>query len=172
MSTPFLGSILSVAFDFAPKGYVSCNGQLLAINQNQALFAVLGTTYGGNGVQNFALPNLQGRAALSSGQGQGLQDYVLGQIAGEESVTVNTGQLPMHNHLCKANSGGATTKNPSGGVLCGIGMYNASPPDSAAGFMAAGEISHAGGSQPHENRTPYLVINWIIALQGIFPSRS
>lgn len=85
MSTPFLGSILSVAFNFAPKGYISCNGQLLPINQNQALFALLGTTYGGNGIQTFGLPNLQGRAALSSGQGPGLQNYVLGRIAGAQS---------------------------------------------------------------------------------------
>jgi len=144
----------------------------MAINQNQALFALLGTTYGGNGTSTFLLPNLQGRAALSSGHGSGLSDYVLGQIGGEERVTLLQTQLPTHNHQCKANSGGATTKNPSGGVLCGIGMYNTSPPDLASGSMSPAEISPAGGSQPHENRTPFLTINWIIALTGIFPSRS
>ena len=172
MSTPYIGSILSVAFNFAPKNYVSCNGQIMAINSNQALFSLLGTTYGGNGVQTFALPNLQGRAAMSSGQGPGLSNYTLGQVGGEESVTLLQTQMPQHNHQCKANSGGATTKNPSGGVLCGIGMYNTSPPDPASGSMSAAEISNAGSSQAHENRSPFLVINWIIALQGIFPSRS
>jgi microcystin-dependent protein len=173
MAEPFLGEIRLVGFNFAPNGWAFCNGQILSITQNTALFSLLGTTYGGDGMTTFALPNLQGRVAVHQGNGAGLSPYVIGEIYGVESVTLLVGQLPAHNHGVNASASKGSKASP-------IGEYPAS--DAAGitaeygptptGLMNPGMIVAAGGNQPHENRQPSLVLNYIIAIVGIFPSRS
>ena len=182
MSEPFLGQIQIFSFNFPPKGWASCNGQLLPINQNQPLFALLGTMYGGNGQTNFALPNLQGRAPLHYAG----SPYPQGQAAGETAHTLSLTELPQHNHLMSAlpingtpDLAGITpgvTKAPAealvslqGGGTNEAQLYGTGP---ITGAMHASTISNAGGNQPHENRQPYLVLNFCIALQGIFPSQN
>ena len=167
MSEPFLGEIIPVAFSFAPKGWALCNGQLLPINQNQALFSLLGTTYGGDGRTTFALPNLQGCAANMVGSG-----FALGQRGGEELHTLTMQEMPVHQHQVLATATAASSIDPNNNVLAVAPVYISSPPDTAAGQMGTGTISVAGASQPHENRQPFLVLNYIIALQGIFPSQN
>jgi microcystin-dependent protein len=165
MSTPFLAEIKIVPWGFPPKGWASCNGQLLPINQNQALFSLLGTTYGGNGQTNFALPDFRGRAPMHSGQG-----FTLGQSGGQEFHTVNAGETPAHTHQVNAQSAAGSTNMPLNNFLANS---NVSPyrTDSNTTFAPA-MVSTVGGSQPHENRQPFLVLNFVIALQGIFPSRN
>src|SRR5579872_426070 len=163
--TPFLGQLLAVAFNFAPKGWALCNGQLLAISLDQALFSLLGTTYGGNGQTNFALPNLQGRVPISSGQAPGLSDYPLGQIGGQESHTIIQQELPTHTHFLTGTSAAGTLANAAGNMLASSPMYISGPGNSS---LVANSLSNSGGSQAHTNIQPYLVINWVIALQGIF----
>ena len=170
MSTPFLGEIKLVSFNFAPKGWALCNGQLLPINQNQALFSLFGTTYGGNGQTTFALPNLQGRVPVYQGQG-----FVLGQAGGETAHTLNLNELPTHAHLASINTGTGTFKSPANNFWAppagqGYTMYN--PTNAPGAAMAPQTVAPVGGSQPHENMPPYLVINAVVALQGIFPSRN
>ncbi|MFZ0041987.1 MAG: tail fiber protein [Solirubrobacteraceae bacterium] len=167
-SQPFLGGIFMFGGNFAPQGYAFCNGQLLSISQNTALFSLLGTTYGGDGVTTFALPNLQGRVPIHSGNGAGLSPYVLGQNGGTENVTLTQGQMPAHNHVIQAG-GAETTSFPAGAVPAQNGAYTtgATPVQ-----MASGALTNAGGSQPHNNIQPYLTITFIIALQGVYPSRS
>jgi microcystin-dependent protein len=175
MTTPFLGEIRAFSFQFAPTGWLMCNGQLLPINQYQALFALLGTTYGGNGVQNFALPDLRGRVALHTGPAT-----PLGQVQGQETVALSAAQLPVHNHSVAAGANGATNPiaDPGPNVILGSGSANAngSPPvsvySSAASNVALAPLAPTGGNQPHENRMPSLVMNYCIAMSGIFPSRS
>jgi microcystin-dependent protein len=170
---PFLGEIDLVAFNFSPKGWAACNGQLLPINQNQALFALLGTTYGGNGQTTFALPDLRGRHAIGFGQGSGLASYSQGQVGGEESVTLTVGQLPAHTHTAQASSAPGTSPGPGGNYWASqnqVFLYSNAPSGTTA--MAASAIGATGGGQPHDNMPPYLVLNYIIALQGIFPSRN
>jgi microcystin-dependent protein len=173
MATPFLGQITMYGFNFAPRGWALCNGQTLPINQNQALFSLLGTTYGGNGTTIFALPNLQGRVPVHSGngsQGPGLSPYSLGEQTGSENVTLLSTQIPAHTHPVVA-SGNA----PSQGALSNAVWATAAniPYASAANAsMAAGALSVAGSSQPHPNMAPSLVVNFCITLQGIFPSRN
>jgi microcystin-dependent protein len=168
MSTPFLSEIKIVSFIFAPKGWALCNGQLLPINQNQALFSLLGTTYGGNGQTNFALPNLRGRLPMHMGQG-----HTLGEAAGSTSVTLNIQQLPTHVHFLSASN---TSTN--GGIVAGndklLGNAGTSIYTNPQNLvpMLPQCVSNVGGSQPHNNMMPYLVLNFIIALQGIFPSRN
>lgn len=176
MGEPFLGEIKSVAFPYAPKGWAFCNGQLLSIAQNTALFSLLGTTYGGNGQTTFALPNLQSQVAVHAGQGPGLDLYVQGEVVGQEAVTLNTSEIPPHNHLVAANGNSATTNDPSAGIYA---TPNVNPrmqtlyTDGATNTsLAPGTVSVTGGNQPHENRQPFLVNNYIIALIGIFPSRN
>lgn len=165
MSSPYLGEIRMMSFNFAPKGWALCNGQLLPINQNQALFSLLGTSFGGNGTVNFALPNLQGRTPIHTGNG-----HVWGEAAGTASVTLNISQLPQHTHLASAASGPGTTATPTNNLL---GDYlNGYAPSGPATTLANDELTTAGSGQPHENRQPYLAINFCIALQGIFPSRN
>lgn len=169
--SPYLGEIMAVPYNFAPKGWAFCAGQLLAINQNQALFALLGTTYGGNGQTNFALPDLRGRSAISSGQGPGLSNYNLGQVGGEESVTLLVTQMPIHNHSVQASSNLGSQPSPVGSAWAVQGrspIYSAS----ADTFLSPGAVSIAGNGQPHDNLSPYLAMNYVIALQGIFPSRN
>jgi len=168
MSEPFLSEIKVVSFNFPPKGWALCNGQLLPINQNQALFALLGTTYGGNGQTNFALPNLRGRLPIHMGSG-----HTLGEAAGSTSVTVNIQQLPTHLHTLQAVNQNSTTNAPSNTVLFSNSTSSqAYQPPANLVAMSPQAVSSVGGSQPHNNMMPYLVLNFIIALQGIFPSQN
>lgn len=169
MAEPFLSEIRLFSFNFAPRGWAQCLGQLLPINQNQALFALLGTTYGGNGTVNFALPDLRGRVPVHSGAG-----FVLGQRAGSESHTLNVSELPQHVHVASGTNTSATTTAPGGSLYASASAAVGTPfgPPGSPVAMAAGSIGLVGGSQPHENRQPFLTINFCIALQGIFPSRN
>jgi microcystin-dependent protein len=172
MDEPFLGYIALVAFNFAPQGWAFCNGQLLPISQNEALFSLLGTTFGGDGVTTFALPDLRGRVPIHSGQGLGLSPYVLGQLAGSESVGVNVNEMAGHTHLPQCATASGNSTGPGGAVWAatsGDNLYAASTPGVA---LAAQAIGSAGGGQNHENRQPFLGVNYIIALVGIFPSQS
>ncbi|MFZ5815174.1 MAG: phage tail protein [Bacillota bacterium] len=167
MSEPFLAEIKIISFGFAPKGWAFCNGQQLPINQNQALFSLLGTTYGGNGQTTFALPNLQGRVPIHMGGGN-----ILGQSGGEPVHTLSVNEMPVHTHQVMANGAGADSTGPAGKVWAPstANPYTAgASPDTALNSAA---ISPAGGGEPHENMQPYLVLNYVIALQGIFPSRN
>jgi microcystin-dependent protein len=192
MSQPFLGEIKMFGGNFAPRGFAFCNGQLMAISQNTALFSLLGTTYGGNGQTTFALPNLQSRSPMHWGQGPGLSQVVLGEMSGTESVTLLTTQMPAHTHIITTSGNGGSITLPC--------STNPGDSDSPAGripaISAGGEEQYAdpsaanaqtapvnvtvptptagitGGSQPHDNRSPYLAVSFIIALEGIFPSRN
>lgn len=169
MPEPFLSEIRIFSFNFAPKGWALCNGQFLPINQNQALFSLLGTTYGGNGQTTFALPNLQGRVPIHEGNG-----HTLGEAAGTESVTINMQQMPTHTHLMSGNVADANAANCNQGavlnnVWANSGKLNFSTSQFDA-VMSPATVTNIGGSQPHTNMSPYLVLNFCIALQGIFPS--
>lgn len=174
MSEPFVGQVIAVGFNFAPVGWALCQGQLLPISQNAALFSLLGTTYGGDGQSTFGLPDLRGRAALGMGQGSGLQPYVLGQPGGVELVTLTANQFASHTHALQA-AATATTATPGSGVVLGTPAA-ATPTYAAAGTatqLVGSTVSPAPGSDgPHENRQPSLAINYIIALFGIFPSQN
>jgi microcystin-dependent protein len=179
MSTPYLGQISMFAGNFAPKNWAMCNGQILSIQQNTALFAVLGTYYGGNGVTTFALPNLQSRLSVHMGQGPGLSNYVIGQIGGDTQVTVLSQSMPSHTHLLTATTATATAPQISSSVLpahpTGPEPYfyvNQTSPPTTLIAIAPGAIGPAGGNLPHNNMMPSLCITFIIALQGIFPSRN
>lgn len=175
MQDPFLGEIALVAFNFEPIGWAFCNGQLLSIAQNQALFSLLGTTYGGDGVTNFALPDLRSRVPLHFGQGPGLSSYALGQSVGVESVALQTPQIPAHTHSYspQASSQPGSTSTPNGALWAGSAsgdtLYNSGASNTN---MAPQTLGQTGGGQAHENRQPTLALNYIIALQGIYPSRS
>lgn len=174
MAQVFLGSLMCVPYNFAPVGWAFCAGQLLPISKYTALFSLLGTTYGGDGKVTFALPDLQGRSPISSGQGPGLSLYDLGQAEGEELHTLITPELPIHSHTPQAASGrGVTTSTtPAGNVLAGGGANEYAPPNSPVNqTLSANAVHPAGGNLPHENRMPFLAMNWVIALQGIFPAR-
>ena len=166
MSEPFLSEIKIVSFNFPPKGWALCNGQFLPINQNQALFALVGTTYGGNGQTTFALPNLRGRLPIHVGNG-----HNLGESAGTTSVTVNIQQLPTHTHAFMGSSTAGDTPVPSNTVLASTPALIYGPP-TALTTLNPINVSSVGGSQPHNNMMPYLTLNFIIALQGIFPSQN
>ncbi len=170
MATPFIGQIVIAGFDFAPRNYAWCNGQLLPINQNQALFSILGTTYGGNGTTNFALPDLRGRVPIHWGAGPGLSFVNLGQVSGTESVTLLATQMPTHTHPALASPSAPAVGVPTGNAWAtgGSAAYAAT----ADTTMAASALNNVGGSQPHENRAPLLVLNYCIALFGIYPSRN
>ena len=168
MSTPFLGQLLLCSWNFPAKGWALCNGQLMSIQQNAALFSLLGTYYGGNGIQNFALPNLQGRTPVGIGTAEGI---TIGQMAGTESVTLLSTEVPLHTHQVNATTSAPGTTSPSGALLArGTASVYAGATNLVA--MNAASVSFMGGSQPHENRQPYLVMNWCIALSGIFPSQN
>jgi microcystin-dependent protein len=169
MSEPFLGELRIFGFNFAPRGWAMCNGQVLSIAQNTALFSLLGTTYGGNGQTTFALPDLRGRVPVHFGQGPGLSDIDLGEQAGSEVVTLTVDQLAAHNHGIAASNGSATASRPANNFLAAGGSYATS---SDGTTMNPGMVQNAGGSQPHENRQPFLGLNVCIALEGIFPSRN
>lgn len=166
MADPFLSEIRIFSFNFAPRGWALCNGQLLPINQNQALFSLLGTTYGGNGQVNFALPDLRGRVPMHMG-GQ----LTLGEKAGEEVHTLTVSEMPTHTHPIKGSSDGPTVTTPSGNFFASNTGFT--PYGTAANVAMAPEcVSNVGGSQAHENRSPYLALSFCIALQGIFPSQN
>jgi microcystin-dependent protein len=170
MTEPFLGELRLLPYNFAPQGWATCDGQIMSIAQNTALFSLLGTTYGGNGQTTFALPDLRGRVPIHAGQGPGLTNYTLGEVAGTENVTLTPGQLPPHGHTVSA-SGSATTKNPTNALpaVTGAGSSYGTTPDVQ---MNPGMVAGGGSGQPHTNIQPYLVLQWCIALQGIFPSRN
>lgn len=169
MSEPFMSEIKIFSFNFAPKGWAKCDGQLLPINQNQALFSLLGTTYGGNGQTNFALPNLRGQVPIHMGNG-----HTLGEAAGSTAVTVNIQQLPTHLHTvipaASANNN-ASAVDPANNFWANSGKTNFTL-DNPNSVMLPPTLGNTGGSQPHNNMAPYLVLNFCIALQGIFPSRN
>jgi microcystin-dependent protein len=169
MSTPFLGEVKIISWNFPPKGWAFCNGSLLQINQNQALFSLLGTTYGGDGRTTFGLPNLQGRTPVHVGQG-----IIQGQASGETAHTLTSAEMTTHTHTPVGTSTAAAVGAPSGNFWASGGqqVYFNPPPATAPASMATQAISNVGGSQPHNNMSPYLVLNFVIALQGIFPSRN
>lgn len=174
MSEPFIGQITLFAGNFAPRGWAFCQGQLLAIAQNTALFSILGTTYGGNGTTTFALPDLRGRVPLQQGQGPGLPPYQLGQMGGEPSVTLIINQIPIHSHSLNIDPNSGDQITPQGHVLAAeasgaAAVYSASQPSN---IMNPASIGGTGGNQPHDNMQPYLGLNYIIAMEGIYPSRN
>lgn len=169
---PFLGQIIMFGGNFAPRGWAFCDGQLLPIASYSALFSILGTIYGGDGRTTFALPDLRGRAPIHEGVGPGLETYRQGQRGGVEHVTLNITQIPSHTHLAAAKAAsGVDADTPAGNTWSNGEVYSSGKPTET---MDTGAISvlNAGGSQSHENRPPFLVVNYIIALQGVFPSRS
>lgn len=168
MGQPFVGEIRMVGFNFAPAGWAFCNGQLLAIAENDALFALIGTTYGGDGQVTFGLPNLQGRMPVHQGSG-----YVMGQAAGSETVTLTSGQLPVHSHAALAQTASGNLPTPGGAVWAAstLNQY-AGPGTTPNATMNAGNLLSTGGNQPHENMSPFLTINFVISLFGIFPQRN
>lgn len=175
MATPFLGEIRVVAFDFAPQGWLDCDGRLMSIAQNTALFSLLGTTYGGNGTTNFALPDFRGRVGVHVGQSPGTSIYVQGEEAGTEGSGLTLNQLPAHNHALNASTGNATTNNPTVGLFAKpfiTGRFQNLYNDTANAACSANMILPSGSGNAHENRQPYLAMRYVIAVQGIFPSRS
>lgn len=175
MSNPYVGEIRMVAFNFAPYGWALCNGQLMSISQNTALFSLLGTQFGGDGKSNFALPNLQGMAPMCQGSGAGLTQRVMGETGGEPSVTVLQTQMPSHTHSAQA---GAASNSDTPGPTTIFGDGGRGKPEAYAAAsgspatMSAGAVGTAGGNQPHNNLPPYLVSNFVIAMVGVFPPRS
>lgn len=170
MSEPFLGEIYIVPYNFAPRGYAFCAGQILPIAQNTALFSLLGTTFGGNGQTTFALPDLRGRVVVGVGQGPGLSNVDLGEVGGTESTTLTQNQLPAHSHLASATQAAATGTRPANRFpATGPAVYGDASDGST---LNPAFIQNTGGSQPFAIRNPYLGVNYVIALQGIFPSRN
>jgi len=173
MSDPFVAEMRIFPFNFAPRGWAMCNGQLLPISQNTALFSLLGTMYGGDGKTTFALPNLQGSVPTHQGQGPGLSGYVVGQSGGSETVTLIQTELPAHAHQASGASGNGPT-SPANNTW-GTGAGRTPPPTYVNGspnVTMGNALSVAGGSQPHNNMQPYLTLNICIAMQGVFPARS
>ena len=169
--SPFVGEIMLFAGNFAPNGWALCNGQLLPINQNQALFSLLGTTSGGNGTTTFGLPDLRGRAPIHFGQGPGLSSYSQGQVAGVEAHTLLATEMPAHTHVARADAANGTSDTPTGLLPA---RNPAGIPTHGAGTgaqLASTFLATTGGSQPHNNMQPYLVISYCIALTGVYPSR-
>lgn len=171
MSEPFVGEIRMFAGNFAPRSWAFCDGQLLAISQNDALFSLLGTIYGGDGRTTFGLPDLRGRIPVHQGSGPGLTPRNIGHRSGSETVTLNTNELPPHRHELYASKQVSTSPNPTNNVFA-RSVGDVYTPDLTPATMNAGVISQTGGSQSHGNVMPYLCVNFIIALFGIYPSRS
>ena len=167
MAEPFLSEIRIMSFNFAPKGWAMCNGQMLPINQNQALFSLLGTTYGGNGQTTFALPNLQGRVPIHMGEG-----YTLGQNGGEQAHTLRMAEVPQHIHMLTASTADGAAVVPAGNLLAVTNNQLYRNTQSDLTTLSPSSVSSAGGSQPHINMQPSLTLNFCIPLQSIFPSRN
>jgi microcystin-dependent protein len=174
MSDPFVAEIRIFAGNFAPKGWAFCNGQLMPIAQNTALFSLLGTTYGGDGKSTFALPNLQGRAPMHPGQGPGLSLHALGEAAGSDTATLLESEIPAHSHTLVANPNNAERPSPADNLparTVGASLYQSDTTQGLVG-MAPEALAPAGGDQPHNNMQPYLTMTFIIAMQGVFPPRT
>ena len=169
MGTPFMGEIKIISWNFAPQGWAFCGGQFLPINQNQALFSILGTTYGGNGQTTFALPDFRSRVPIHTG---GQIGATLGQAGGQEFHTVTLSEMPAHNHIAQIQPANANTGNPTGNFLAGIPSFGYRNQLTALTTLHPSTVADVGNSQPHENRQPFLVVNFIIALVGVFPSRN
>lgn len=170
MSEPFLAEVRIVGFNFAPRGWAFCDGQILPINQNQSLYSLLGTTYGGDGRTSFGLPDLRGRAPVHVGASNGGEFYRQGAKTGEETHTVSAAEMPAHDHSTSGSGNDGSTKDPSGKVLGGALNLYADPTDLTS--IVSGSIANVGGSQAHNNMQPYIAMNFCIALQGLFPSRN
>lgn len=176
MSNPYLGEIRLLPYTFAPADWHDCDGSMLAISQYETLFVLLGTTFGGDGVQTFGLPDMRGRVPIHNGTGNQLNTYLLGQYAGDEAITLNTQQMPQHTHTMFATSAGANTGIPSGtvelGAISGDSLYTSSITGLSAKPIVGNMIGNYGGNTAHENRMPTLTMRFCIALSGIFPSQS
>jgi microcystin-dependent protein len=172
MSEPFLAEVRMMGFNFAPRGWGFCDGQILPINQNQSLYSLLGTTYGGDGRTTFALPDLRGRTPIHVGRSNGGQFHTEGQKSGEETHTLSANEMPQHDHVLMANAEPGNSSSPSNNTLANFpaGYTDYSP--ASAVEMRSGSITNVGGGQAHENMQPYLAVNFCIALQGLFPSRN
>ena len=174
MLEPFIGAICMFGFNFAPKNWATCDGQLVQIQQNTALFSLIGTTFGGNGVQTFGLPDFRGRVPVHQGQSTSGTVYTMGEAAGSETITLTTSQMPMHNHMVNANSANGDTGAPAGAIFANSGAtdreyLSTGQPNEQ---MSPNIVSQNGGNQPHDNMQPFLTVNFCIALYGIFPSRN
>lgn len=171
MSEPFLAEVRIVGFNFAPRGWAFCDGQILPINQNQSLYSLLGTTYGGDGRTSFALPDIRGRAPMHVGRSNGGGDHRLGQKSGEETHTLAGNEMPQHDHVLQATNTQANSDQPTGHVFARAAgtVYGEFGAQQA---LASGTVANVGGGQAHDNMQPYLAINFCIALQGLFPSRN
>jgi microcystin-dependent protein len=181
MSQPYVGQIFMFAGNFAPAGWMACNGQIIPISENDVLFQLIGTTYGGDGESTFALPNLQGRIPIHMGQGAGLSSYQIGQTGGAESVTLTTQQIPSHNHMAQTSTVGGTSASPQSGSILADEVTQGAPSGGNAYAYVAGNtaplaplpgntVVNAGGNQPHENMQPFGVVLYCISLFGIFPT--
>jgi len=171
MADPFVAEIRIFPFNFAPRGWAWCDGQLLPLSQNTALFSLLGTTYGGNGSSNFALPDLQGRAPMHPGQGPGLSLHDLGETGGSETVTLLESEIPSHSHTARASTDDDDSTNPVGNSYGQLSVVFA-PPASPLASMSLQALAPGGGDSPHNNLMPYLTFYFCIALQGVFPPRT
>jgi microcystin-dependent protein len=178
MTQPFLGQIQPFGFGFAPRGWALCNGQILSISQNTALFSLLGTMYGGNGQTTFALPNLQSRVPMHKGNFVGT-DYLQGEEAGEEAIGIDIGHMPLHNHTFSGTTDAANNVSPADGAALAQVHHQGGTtpdfyfaPDTTPQPLNIGSLATFGGNQPHTNLQPYLTVSWCIAMQGIFPSRN
>jgi microcystin-dependent protein len=173
MDQPFIGQIILVPYNFAPLGWAFCDGHLLPIQGNDALFSLIGTTYGGDGVDTFALPDLRGRLPLHAGTGPGLSPHVLGETLGTEAVALSLAQLPSHTHVAACNASGGDSNSPVGRFWSrDAGSQSGTYHTSSGATMSANALGSAGGSQSHENMPPFLGLNFIIALEGLFPSQT
>ncbi len=176
MSEPFLGQVSIVGFSFAPRGWATCDGQILPINQNQSLYSLLGTTYGGDGRTTFALPDPRSRTPIQEGQGTNLTNRVLGSKGGEENHVLQTGEIPSHTHAAIASSASANRGGPDGNLLAttsaGVGAIYSGTGTNLTASLAPTAIANAGANQGHNDMQPYLTLNYIIALSGLFPSRN
>lgn len=172
MSQPFVGDIRMFAGTFAPHNYAFCDGQILAINDQQTLFSLVGTMYGGDGRSSFGLPEMRGRVPVHKGQGPGTSNWVQGQLTGVEDVTLDVSQLPAHNHSFMVSNSAPTTTDPTSRSIAKSGHYLASANVSFSGSLDDLVLSPSGGGQAHDNMAPFMCINFIIALNGVYPSRN
>lgn len=170
MSEPFLAEVRLMGFNFAPRGWAFCDGQILPINQNQSMYSLLGTTYGGDGRASFALPDLRGRTPIHVGRSNGGQFHTEGQKSGEETHTLSVNEMPNHDHSLEATSAMAVTTTPTGQLLAETSGFYRAPP--ASTNLSDATVANTGGSQAHDNMQPYIAVNFCIALQGLFPSRN
>ncbi len=170
-SQPYVGQVVLFPYNFAPVGWAFCAGQLMPISENDTLFNLIGTTFGGDGQETFQLPNLQGRTPIHQGTSRTGTTYIIGETGGVETVTLTLAQIPAHMHPAVASDNAQSSANPNGNLLGANGPLMYIPNVSPSGSMAGNMLGSAGGSQPHDNRQPYLTLNWCISLFGIFPTQ-